>query len=89
MVARLAATGRFRNASAPPSAIATRESETMYEVRIKSRPTVRFDTQPEAEAYAGLHADENPEMVDIASGQPAAPGATKEDREDYARKVGF
>ncbi|HKM61005.1 MAG TPA: hypothetical protein VJY39_00815 [Acidisphaera sp.] len=60
-----------------------------HEVRIDGRPAARFDTQAKAVAHASVHADENSEVVDAETGEPAARGATAEDRGDLARKVGF
>ena len=60
-----------------------------YEVRITGRQPVRFNAQPEAVEYALAHADENPEVLDTETGEPAAPGATEADRDELARKIGF
>ena len=64
-----------------------------YELRVAGKPPVAFETEAEAvtAAKAATLADPNaePEVIDLATGEPAAPGASQADRDDYATKVGF
>jgi hypothetical protein len=64
-----------------------------YELRAKGRPVQTFDTEEEAVAGARkillTQPDSELEIWDMTTGKPAAPGASKEWRDDLARKVGF
>jgi len=64
-----------------------------YTVRLDGKTVATFDTQEEAVARASAmlreDADKQPEVLDAATGQPVAPGASKGSRDDLARKVGF
>ena len=63
-----------------------------YELRIGTVKT-RFETEPEAvdAAKQALRADPDaePEIIDLATGNPAAPGATRQWREDLKNEIGF
>ncbi len=64
-----------------------------YELRAAGKPPVTFETEAEAMAAAKAitlaDPDAEPEVIDLTTGEPAAPGASKADRDDYATKVGF
>jgi hypothetical protein len=63
-----------------------------YEVREKGQMLAVYERQRDALEHVRTLIARNPdsdaEIVD-GSGKPAEPGATKEDREHYATKVGF
>lgn len=64
-----------------------------YELRAKGRLVQTFDTEEEAVAGAReillTQPDSELEIWDMTTGKPAAPAASKEWRDDLARKVGF
>ena len=64
-----------------------------YELRVAGKPPVAFETAEEAmtaaKAATLADPDAEPEVIDLTTGEPAAPGASRADREDYATKVGF
>ena len=64
-----------------------------FELRLPGQPAQVFDTEEAAVAAASAairqDADAEPEVVDQATGQAAAPGASKADREGLAHKVGY
>jgi hypothetical protein len=64
-----------------------------YELRTNGRVQGHFETSEEAELQAQAlmrqNADNNVEIIDLASGKPYAPGADAKDREALARKIGF
>jgi hypothetical protein len=64
-----------------------------YELRIAGKPSLRFDTEQEAVEAAGKAVahdpDASPEVIDLATGHEAAPGADKDSREALRNKVGF
>ena len=64
-----------------------------YELRIRGKATESYETQQEAvEAAKKAIADDpeaEPEVFDLSTGDPAAPGADKASREDLRNKVGF
>lgn len=64
-----------------------------YELRIPGQPPVNFDTEPEAMAAARQRLaddpDAEPEVIDLSTGKPTAPGATKAWREDMKNRIGF
>ena len=64
-----------------------------YELRIAGKPSVTFDTEPQATAAAAraLHDDPNaePEIIDQTTGAPASPAADTPSREDLTNKIGF
>ena len=64
-----------------------------YELRQNGTVTGRFDTEEAAVAAAAelirADADANVEVLDTATGQPAAPGASTASREELAKRVGF
>ena len=64
-----------------------------YELRVAGKPRDTFETEQEAMAAARelvqADADANVEVFDLATGQPAAPGASRAEREEFATKVGF
>lgn len=64
-----------------------------YEVRVGGKAIAVHETQRDAMAQvkdllAG-DADTQAEIIDTATGQPAAPASSTAEREDFARKVGF
>ena len=63
-----------------------------YELRVGTAKTV-FDTEPEAIDAAKQamrdDPDAEPEIIDLTTGNPAAPGASRQWREDLKNKVGF
>jgi len=64
-----------------------------YELRTESTLAEQFDTEQEAVAAAKmlLQADPNaePEIIDLSTGKPAAPGASRNWREELKSRVGF
>jgi hypothetical protein len=64
-----------------------------YEVRIAGQAPEQFDRVEDAEARARAairaNADARVEVIDLSTGQPYAPAAGAEDREDLAGKIGF
>lgn len=64
-----------------------------YERRIPGKNPARFATEQEAMAAAKQSlADDptvDPEVIDLSTGRPAAPGADKASREELRNKVGF
>lgn len=64
-----------------------------FQLRHAGRDPVTFETEPEAVAAARQlildDPDAEPDIIDIATGKPGAPGATKEWREELTKRVGF
>jgi hypothetical protein len=64
-----------------------------YELRVPGEPAKTFETEPEAIAAAKelLLQEPNaaPELIDLATGNEAAPGASPDWREDLRTRVGF
>lgn len=60
-----------------------------YELRVAGKPSAAFETAEEAMKAARAATLADPEVIDLTTGEPAAPGASQADREDYATKVGF
>lgn len=64
-----------------------------YELRIAGKTNEIFETQPEAVEASKRAITNNPEadleVVDLSTGDAAAPGADKGSREDLRNKVGF
>ncbi len=64
-----------------------------YELRITGAPRAQFDTEQEAVDAAALalrdNPDAEPEIIDLATGRPAAPGSSKNWREELKNRVGF
>lgn len=64
-----------------------------YELRVGGKSRNTFETEEQAMAAARelvqADADANVEVFDLTTGQPAAPGASRAEREDFASKVGF
>lgn len=64
-----------------------------YELRLDGQPLGRFDTQEsalrEVRRLLADHPDREPEIIDLDSGRPLAPGATGTDREELAKKIGY
>ena len=64
-----------------------------YEVRANGKPVAVHERQRDALAQVRELVRDNPdleaEIIDTATGQSATPAASKLEREDYARKVGF
>ena len=64
-----------------------------YELRLSGRPAGTFQTESEAVAAASAairaDADCQPEVLDIATGMAAAPGASLAEQEALAQEVGF
>ncbi len=64
-----------------------------YELRVGSVARESFPT--EEEAIAAVRAlilaepDAEPEVFDLATGRPCAPGASRNWREELAKRVGF
>lgn len=63
-----------------------------YELRVAGT-TKQFDSEAEAVAAAkqAFRDDPNaePEIIDLATGNPAAPGASREWRDELKNKAGF
>ena len=63
-----------------------------YELRVGTT-TTRFDSEPEAveAAKQALRDDPNaePEVIDLATGRAATPGASLRSREDLKGTIGF
>ncbi len=64
-----------------------------YELRVGGTSTGQFDTEEAAVAAARdvirANPDADPEIFDLETGEPAAPGASKAWREELANWVGF
>ncbi len=64
-----------------------------FELRLGGNPPALFDTEPEAVEAARqalLHdPDAEPEIYDTSTGEPCAPGASKNWREEMKNRVGF
>ena len=64
-----------------------------YELRIAGAALARFETQQEAvdAAKRAQQDDPNaePEIIDLSTGKPASPGASKNWREELKNRVGF
>ena len=64
-----------------------------YELRVPGRKPIAYDTEPEAVAAARQclreDAEAEPEVIDLATGKPCAPGASAAWREELRRNVGF
>jgi hypothetical protein len=64
----------------------------LYEVRERGLVVATYDRQSEALEHVKHLLARNPDSdaeIVTGSGAPAEPGATKQDREHYASKVGF
>ncbi len=63
-----------------------------YELRVGTA-TTRFDSEPEAVEAAKQalrdDPDAEPEVIDLETGRPAAPGASRQWRDDLKNTVGF
>lgn len=64
-----------------------------YQLRMKGRAIGTYDTQQEA-VEAAKHAiaadpEAEPEVIDLDTGAPAAPGADEASREQLRNEVGF
>jgi len=64
-----------------------------FELRVNRATIATFATEEEAVARASEivreNADTQPEVFDTETGQPVAPGASRESRDDLARKIGY
>ncbi len=64
-----------------------------YELRVGGASTGQFDTEEAAVAAVRdlirTNPDAEPEIFDLATGRPCAPGASKTWREELANRVGF
>ena len=64
-----------------------------YELRVGGDLEGRYDTSDLAEerarAIIRTNADSAVEIIDLATGRPYAPGASAEDRDTLAQKIGF
>jgi hypothetical protein len=64
-----------------------------YELRMGGQAVQTFDTEEEAVAHAReamqKRPESEPEIFDMTTGKPVAPGASKADRDNLATKVGF
>ncbi len=64
-----------------------------YELRVNGTSKGRFDTEAAAVAAARdmirANPDAEPEIFDLETGKPCAPGASKTWREELANRVGF
>ncbi len=64
-----------------------------YELRLGGVPPTLFETEQEAVAAARQMLQDNPdaepEIIDTATGHAAAPGSSKNWREELRSKVGF
>jgi hypothetical protein len=64
-----------------------------YELRLPGRPAAQFETEQDAVAAARRALEDNPDaepdIIDLATGKPAAPGSSKNWREELKNRVGF
>jgi hypothetical protein len=64
-----------------------------YEVRVKGATVAVHERQRDALAQVRALVRDDPdcgaEIIDTATGQPAAPAASKQERDEFAKKVGF
>jgi hypothetical protein len=64
-----------------------------YELRAAGAPRSQFETEQEAVAAAKRllqdDPDAEPEIIDLSTGKPAAPGASGNWREELRNRVGF
>jgi len=64
-----------------------------YELRMDGQSIRSFPTEEEALAYAReamrTHPESEPEIWDTTTGEPIGQAASKEGRDDLARKIGF
>lgn len=64
-----------------------------YEVRVNGRAVAIHERQRDALAEVKELVERDPdiqaEIVNTVTGKPAAPAASVEEREDFAKKVGF
>ena len=64
-----------------------------YELRLDGRPLDRFDSQEaaleEVRRLLAGSADREPEIIDLATGQPPATGTTHPDRDERAGEIGY
>ena len=64
-----------------------------YELRLPGAPRAQFETEKEAvdAAKRALQDDPNsePEVIDLATGKPASPGASQNWREELKHKIGY
>jgi hypothetical protein len=64
-----------------------------YELRQPGAEPTRFDSEEQAVAAASAALRGNPdldlEIIDLATGKPCAPGASRSWREELSRRVGF
>jgi hypothetical protein len=64
-----------------------------YELRIGGHAVQPFNTEEEAITHAReavqKRPESEPEIFDMTTGKPVAPGASRADRDDLAAKVGF
>lgn len=64
-----------------------------YELRVNGTSSGRFDKEEAAVAAARdairANPDAEPEIFDLETGKPCAPGASKTWREELASRVGF
>ena len=64
-----------------------------YELRNAGASSQTFETEPEAVEAAKqalqFNPDAEPEIIDLANGKPASPGASETWREELKNKVGF
>lgn len=64
-----------------------------YELRISGKAVAGFETEQEAveAAKKALAEDPNadPEVIELSTGNAAAPGADKRSREELRNKIGF
>jgi len=64
-----------------------------YEVRVNGKTLAVHERQRDAAAQVRELVRADPdcgaEIINTATAQPAAPAASKQERDEYARKVGF
>lgn len=64
-----------------------------YELQVQGQPRARYETSDEAEARARailqIDADCVIEIIDLSTGRPYAPAASRADRNALAQKIGF
>jgi hypothetical protein len=81
------------NRNARRALIQAKETAMPYELRVPGAPPQRFETEQDAvEAAKQLlqgDLDAEPEIIDLATGKPAAPGASRNWREELKNRVGF
>jgi hypothetical protein len=88
---------RFRALGVNPGASSgvdpAKEARMPYELRMQGQAHQQFETEQEAVDAAKMLLQQNPEtdpeIIDLSTGHAAAPGATRNWREELRSRVGF